>query len=260
MKSVVIILIGVFAAIGAFAQNKGENIDVVFLKNGKHHAGEIIIYEQGEELLLKEEDGTRIRIPDSKILKILQGLSRDELASMVEENAPPPELLEVRTSGLYNNTMLSFAIGEGGESSLALGAGLSTVLGYQFKPFLGVGLGIGIDNYARRGETLYPIFAEVRGFIPSKKKPNTYYLVFAGGYGMAFKRESIGVREAQGGYMLHPSIGYRTATREGVDVNVDIGVKWQKAEFQHDLFNGDVRVRDLVFQRFTIRVGLTLWK
>ena len=259
MKRVLFIFIWLFTAIGAFAQNTGKTVDVVFLKNGERQVGEIIIYEQGEELVLKNQDGERIRIPDSEILKILQSVSLGELPE-VEEKVPVKTEFKPHTSGIYNHTMLSFAIGEGDGNALALGAGLSTSVGYQFKPSLGFGVGIALDNYARRGETIYPVFAEVRGFFPFKKKPDTYTFSLAGGYGLAFKRESIGVREAKGGYMIHPTIGYRTPTRDGVDVNIDIGAKFQKAEFQHALHNGDIKIRDLLFQRLTIRVGLTLWK
>lgn len=259
MRSVFIIFTCLFMAVSsASAQNKKKTVDVVYLKDGTSHTGEIIIYEQGQELVLETQDGERITISDGDILRIVQGTTVEEVS---EAKAPTePVTYEARTSGVYNNTMLSFALGKGDGDALALGAGISTVVGYQIKPALGIGLGIGLDNYARRGETIYPVFAEVRAFLPSKKKPHTYHVSLAGGYGFAFARERIGVREAKGGYMIHPTIGYRTPTREGVDVNIDIGAKFQKAEFQKDLFNGDIRVRDLVFQRLTIRVGLTLWK
>lgn len=260
MKPATIIFIWLFATIGAFAQTAGETVDVVFLKNGTRQIGEIIIYEQGEELRLKTKDGEQITIADSDIMKIMQGVTQEELADVIKLPQPEPVEYAARSKGFYNNTMLAFALGQGDGDALSLGAGLSTSLGFQIKPSFGIGVGIGLDNYARRGETIYPVFAEVRGFLPVGKKKHSYYYSLAGGYGMAFKRESIGVKQAEGGYMIHPSIGFRTPTREGVDVNVDIGAKFQKASFQHDLFNGDIKVRDLVFQRLTIRVGLTLWK
>lgn len=256
-KKLVTLLIGLFAAIGAFAQT--ETVDVVFLKNGKRHIGEILSYEQGEQLVLLDHDGERINIRDSKILKILQGVTVEEAGTAEEELKVKP-VLDPKVKGFYNTTMLSFAMGNGNTNTLALGAGLSNVVSYQLKPHLGVGLGIGLDNYARRGETLYPVFLELKSYLPLKKRPWAYYVSMQGGYGMAFKRESTGVSEAEGGYMVHPAIGYRTATRDGVDVNIDLGVKLQKASFTHDLFNGDVQVRNLVFRRLAIRVGLSLWK
>lgn len=259
MRPVFIIFIWLFAALASFAQEQEKTVDVVFLKNGTRKIGEIQSYEQGKELVLLDGDGDRIRIPDDRILKILQGVTLAEANAESADTGLPPQVFKLHTKGFYNTTLLAFAIGNGGTNSLALGAGLSSVVGYQVRPSLGIGLGIGLDNYARRGETIYPVFAEVRTFLPLIKKPNAYYLNLAGGYGLAFKRESIGVVQAKGGYMLHPAIGYRTATREAVEVNLDLGMKFQKAEFQHNEFNGDVRVRDLVFQRITLRVGLTIW-
>lgn len=259
MKPATIIFLWIFSIVGAFAQNSEETFDVVFLKNGKRHVGHITAYEKGDNLQLETKQGNEITIDDSDILKIMQGINEEELDAAIRSTAAS-QVFEGRKSGIYNTTMLAFALGQGDGNALSLGAGLSTAFGYQFSPAFGFGVGIGLDNYARRGETVYPIFAEVRGFLPFGKKEHSYYYSLAGGYGMAFKRESIGVREAEGGYMVHPTIGFRTPTREGVDVNVDIGVKLQKASFQHDLFNGDIKVRDLVFQRLTIRVGLTLWK
>ena len=164
-----------------------------------------------------------------------------------------------KSRGIYNTTMLSFAMGSGTENGLALGAGLSNVTGFQTKT-IGIGIGIGVDNYARRGETVYPIFAELRGFIPSKNKQGNYYLSAAGGYGLAFKREKIDITNAEGGYMIHPAFGYRVATADGMDVNVDLGIKFQKAKFSRDLFNGDIETRDILYRRIVVRIGLTLWK
>ena len=132
-------------------------------------------------------------------------------------------------------------------------------MGYQFGPLLGIGVGAGLDNYARRGETIYPVFLDLRAYLPFTPKPNHYYIALNGGYGFAFAREKIGINEADGGYMVHGAIGYRTTTREGVDVNIDAGAKFQKAGFSRDLFNGDIEVRNLVFKRFTVRVGIALW-
>ena len=120
-------------------------------------------------------------------------------------------------------------------------------------------MGVGLDNYARRGETIYPVFLDVRGYLPIFKKENAYYYAVNIGYGFAFPRENISINDAEGGVLVHGAVGYRTTTQEGVDINIDIGAKFQEASFSRDLFNGDVEIRDLVFQRLAIRVGIALW-
>ncbi|MEZ4957516.1 MAG: hypothetical protein R2825_28415 [Saprospiraceae bacterium] len=261
MKPVFISLIYLLLAFNTFAQKNNKTSDIVLLKNGDRLSGEITEYIQGEKLILKRSDDTEITILAEEIQQIIQELADENENALPAEDFKPKSnaYIKPKTNGLYNITQLSFAMGSGSEPGLALGAGISTIVGYQLKPILGLGLGIGLDNYARRGETIYPVFVDVRSYLPISKKPHSYYISLAGGYGFAFARESIGINSAKGGYMAHAAIGYRTTTKEGVDVNVDIGVKNQKATFSRDLFNGDIERRDLTFQRLIVRVGIALW-
>ena len=259
MKPVFFSLILLCCTLSLYAQNSESTRDVVVLNNGDRLTGEIIEYTQGQKLTLKKEDGSEITILEEGIKQIIQGVpsnNQDESDSL-----PPTPVIPIapQTKGFYNVTQLSFAMGSGDEDGLALGAGISTIFGKQFSPLLGLGLGVGLDNYARRGETIYPVFIDVRSYLPIGKKPYSYYVSLNGGYGFAFAREDIGIQEAQGGILAHGAIGYRTTTKEGVDVNIDLGAKFQEASFSRDLFNGDIEVRDLVFKRLTIRVGITLW-
>ncbi|MEO1258013.1 MAG: hypothetical protein AAFZ15_04420 [Bacteroidota bacterium] len=258
MKPVFFSLILLCLSLSAYAQNSNSTEDVVVLKNGDRLNGEIVDYVQGQKLTLKTSDGTEVTILDEGIDQILQQTPENETEETLLDSAPVI-LIEPQTKGIYNVTQLSFAMGSGDEDGLALGAGLSTIFGKQFSPLFGLGLGVGLDNYARRGETIYPVFIDVRSYLPIGKKPFSYYATLNGGYGFAFKRESIGIREASGGILVHGAVGYRTTTKEGVDVNIDLGAKFQEASFSRDLFNGDIEVRELVFKRITIRVGITLW-
>ena len=103
-----------------------------------------------------------------------------------------------------------------------------------------------------------PIYLEFK-YLPLKNRKE-FYLVGSAGYGFAFKREQFGIIEAQGGYMLHPAVGYRAGTSDGTNVTIDIGMKFQDAFFKERLENNDLEFRDIVFKRVVIRVGLTLWK
>ena len=260
MKPALISLIFICIACSVFAQ-KTQTSDVIILKNGDRLSGQLLQYKQNEEAILKLADGTEITIKDNEIERIIQEVVTDEKNHKASESLEPePKVyIKPKSKGMYNITQLSFAMGSGNEEGLALGAGISTILGYQIKPMVGIGLGIGLDNYARRGETIYPVFVDVRSYLPFSKKPYAYYIALNGGYGFAFARESIGINAAEGGYMAHAAIGYRTTTKEGVDVNLDIGAKFQKANFSRDLFNGDIEVRNLTFQRLVVRVGIALW-
>ncbi len=257
MKPALISFLLICFAFPLFSQS--SSVDVVILKNGNRLEGEIIQYEQHVKLILKQDGGGEIEIKDENIEQIIQGVKRGENPPNTIFKSKKKTYPKTRNSGTYFISQLAFAMGRSDEDGLALGAGTAFIAGKQFKPGFGVGVGIGLDNYARRGETIYPAFLDLRSYLPFKTKSGSYYATLNVGYGFAFARKSIGINEAEGGYLIHPAIGFRTTTKEGVDVNIDAGMKLQKASFSRDLFTGDVEVRDLTFQRFAVRVGITLW-
>ena len=261
MRPVFILFVFLCTPYFAFSQKQAKTKDVIVMKNGDRLTGQITQYKQGEKVILKRPDGTELTILDAEVEQIIQEVMDEEVKfEKAKDFSPPPKVyIKPMAKGLYNITQLSFAMGSGNEDGLALGAGISTIMGYQIAPLFGIGIGAGLDNYARRGETIYPVFLDVRSYLPIFSKPNHYYVAINGGYGFAFARENIGINEAEGGLLVQGAIGYRTTTQEGVDVNIDAGVKFQEARFSRDLFNGDIEVRDLVFKRFTVRVGIGLW-
>ena len=242
------------------ASAQGQRVDVVTMKDGKTLTGKIMQYSPGSILRLEQPDGTMVELSDDDIAKIQQGIepSKDEdKRASAKKSALAPT---AKTHGLYATSMLSFAAGNSDAGGLLLGAGFSQAFGYQLNQYLGVGFGFGIDNYSRRGETVYPIFGEVRSFLPSKKTSGNFYAMAAGGYSLAFPRKSLDITKANGGVVGHMAIGYRAVTAEGIDIYVDIGPKFQHAHFERRLYNGDVETRSVDFRRIVLRVGLGLWK
>ncbi|MBK9015091.1 MAG: hypothetical protein IPM82_14045 [Saprospiraceae bacterium] len=242
------------------ASAQAPSKDVVTMKDGKILTGKILQYSPGHTLRLEQSDGQIMELLDADIAKIQQGI---ELPTDEKRQLPtkkPASLPKAKTHGLYTASMLSFAAGNSGGEGLSLGAGFSQVFGYQLNQFLGVGAGFGIDNYSRRGETVYPLFGEVRSFLPSKKKSGNFYALAAGGYSLAFARKRLEITKAEGGPMGHLAIGYRDRTIEGLDINLDIGPKFQRASFNRTLHNGDLEERKIDFRRIFIRVGIGFWK
>ncbi len=240
----------------AYAQKKAE--DVVYMKNGDTYKGEIVRYVQGDKMQFRQTDGNEIELMEKDIRKIVQGTEYEAVVegstAVASKNTP----VKLRTKGIYNTTSLLFALGSSDANGIALGAGLGNVTGYMLATWLGAGIGIGVDNYARRGETIYPVFGELRTYFPSKTT-RSFYTTLAGGYGFAFKRESLDIVEAEGGLLIYPAIGIRLSSLEGLDVNIDFGFKYQEATFTRQLSGGDVELRNLTYQRFVLRAGLTLW-
>lgn len=273
-RSLIFSLLFICCSFLSFGQISSQ--DVIYLKNGSVFKGKIIKYEQGKDLTLKIDGDQTIIIADSDIKRIVQAdistLDEDieDATSEIEETDGLSSIkkkekvaYEYKTAGWYNTTYIAFFAGndgndDTGNGNFKLGSGLHNVTGKQLSPLVGIGLGIGLDNYSRRGETILPVFVEFKGF-PIAKNRQFYYVVSAG-YGFAFKRESFGITDATGGYMFHPALGIRLGTPDGTNVNIDLGLKMQKAFFREQLLDGDIDERDIVFQRISLRVGLTLWK
>ncbi|MCR9287511.1 MAG: hypothetical protein NXI23_09035 [Bacteroidetes bacterium] len=248
----------IFALSTVVAQTDGlmKVLDEIHLKNGSTFKGEIVSYKRGKIMKIKLQTGQEIEIQDSEIQKIVQGIRvNEENIELTPKEAKKPIVL--RTSGVYNTTYTSFASGNNRFDQFTLGAGVHNVTGMHWTPKIGVGIGIGLDNYSRRGETILPIYAEFK-FIPIEKAKELF-LVASAGWGFAFKREQFGIIDAKGGYMFHPAIGYRAGTSDGTNVVIDLGIKFQDAFFKEELPNNDLEFRDIVFKRVVIRVGLTLW-
>jgi hypothetical protein len=260
-ENTLIVLLMLFVAVApfqVFAQK--STIDIVTMKDGRVLKGEILQYSPGETLVFQPSDGQKMELADSDVAKIQQGMEMDAAAIKQLPTNKTKGLPTAKTHGLYANSMLSFAVGSSGDEGLSLGAGFSEVVGYQLNKVLGLGVGFGIDNYSRRGETVYPIFAEVRALLPSEKSSGNFYALAGGGYSLGFPRKSLDINKAEGGPMGYFALGYRAATIEGVDIYLDLGAKFQEAHFIRTLYNGDVEVRDINFRRIVIRVGIGLWK
>lgn len=242
------------------ANAQKSSVDIVTMKDGKTITGKIMQYSPGSIVRIEQADGTLVEVSDSDVAKIQQGVERSaaELKSLPSSQNVPPT--SSKTIGMYTASMLSFAAGNSDSEGLSLGAGFSQVFGYQFNRHLGLGAGFGIDNYSRRGETVYPLFGELRSFLPSKKGNGNFYGIAAAGYSLAFSRKQLDITEAEGGFVGHVAFGYRASTVEGLDIYLDIGPKFQHAHFERKLYNGDIEVRDVDFRRIVMRVGIGLWK
>lgn len=246
------------AAAPGIAWAQQRTADKIFMQDGKAYEGKIAHYVQGEKLLLRQADSTLLELRDNEIRKIVQGTAHLGEAVEPTQAAAQAGDGDLHTKGLFNTTTFSFAIGNNSPDGLVLGAGVGNVTGYQFASWLGIGVGIGVDNYASSGETVFPLFGELRSYLPSKKQYG-FYLSAAGGYGFAFKRESLDITKASGGPMFHPAFGIRIGTTEGLDLNIDLGFKYQEASYTRNLFNNDTQTRNLTYQRVVLRAGMTLW-
>ncbi len=240
---------------GLFAQEL-QRLDYLYLEDGSLLKGKVIEYNRGEKIIFEMSNGEQVEFLDEQISKVVQGVTgpvieRDKSGEV--KRSPKPYEFEER--GWYNVTYFTSYGGKTSEE-VFIGIGLLNVTGYQFKRMFGVGLGTGIDIYSLEGgETIYPLFAEARGYF-LKKNVSPYYAVSAG-YGFAFKDKNQELAKARGGFLFHPCIGLRLGGVQSTNMVVDFGYKFQKAYFERRFVsNGDIEERDILYKRFTIRFGL----
>lgn len=241
--------------------NKEELTDVVYLKDGSVLKGLIVNYEQGATLNFRLQNGEEIVIIDSEIARIVQDVrepkanSYDELINGKTKAKPKDQTYNFKERGFYNATMLGSLNTRSG-NEFKMGLSFHNVSGFQFSRWLGIGLGVGIETYGTDDdEVIYPLFAEFRGYL--NKKIKAPYYTLGAGYGFMATNKKEFITEARGGWMLHPAIGLRFSGKKHSNLTADIGYKFQKAYFRRDFtFNGDIEIRDVLYQRLIIRVGL----
>ncbi len=99
---------------------------------------------------------------------------------------------------------------------------------------------------------VFPIFAEVRGyFLP---QPVTPYYSLRAGYGVVFKNEEVGLIDGVGGYMINPAVGWRLSAKKGMNMTLDLGLKFQKAAFE-TFQQSELALTELTYKRLHVRLG-----
>jgi len=236
--------------------------DVVHLKDGSVLKGLIVNYQQGGALTFQLQNGETITIQDVEIARIVQDVrepkagSYDELMNKKAKVKPKePQVYAFKERGFYNAMMLG-SLNTRAANEFRMGLSFHNVSGFQFSRWFGIGLGLGVETYGTDDdEVIYPVFAEFRGYL-SKKIKAPYYTLGAG-YGFMATNEKEFITEAEGGWMIHPAVGIRFSAKKNTNLMADIGYKFQKAHFRREFsFSGDIEVRNVLYQRLIIRVGL----
>lgn len=224
--------------------------DVIYLKNGSEFRGELLEYE-ADYVKLRALGGRELTFQHKQIKKIVQ----EPIKGKWKERKP----YEFKEQGVYKAIFGSITAGTfAWNDEFASGLGFKGVVGYQWNRWFGAGLGLGIENYyLNHGETVYPLFAEVRGYL-SKENVAPYYSV-SGGYSFTIKNEEAGISEASGGYLIHPAFGLRLGGSSKTNFTVDAGIQFQKARFvrSFNVWRGpETQENRMLYQRLTIRLGM----
>lgn len=236
-----------FLLIIGFSANAQTYQKVVFLKNGNILKGQI--FEEDETTLKVEIIGGSVFV-----------VKKSDIIKMGEEKVPKQfrgkKDFVIKTKGYYHTFNVGFLSGLNQWEELILGTSLQYTFGYQYNRWLGIGVGVGLDNYFfYENENIYPIYLEARGYL-SKKPFSPYYSVQAG-YGIAAVLEDnfLGMLDAKGGLYFHPKIGLRFPSRSNVAFTFEVGFNLQNTVYSFDNWRGRYE-DDLSFQRTSVRFGV----
>ena len=282
MKRIWFFLLFACLSVVVKAQHDGVDLDKIttkiYLKNGSVITGKVISYRQGGDLII-DVSGHRLTLHENEVERLVQVLPKGEekkatkpavkkhtshkkYASKHKKSAHKKKSkpIKLRESGLFFHYDGLINSSKDQKDNLMMGVGVSAAGGYQFNRYFGVGAGVGFDRYARkRKEKIIPVFAEIKSYPFGKKK--FLELSIAGGYGFALAINDK-IEEAEGGWMLYPSVGVRFPSSDGKsDILLSIGYKFQKATFTYrQSTHSDILIFHQFYRRFTISLGMMLWK
>jgi len=225
--------------------------DVLYLKDGSVLRGSLAYYIQGREIVFILSTGDTLRYPERKIRRFVQGG-----AVLSGRPVKPARRYEFREEGLYFTFGLGLGVGRTSGSDNTVAPQASASAGYQLNRWLGVGAGFGVDAYQPdRGEVIYPLFGEARGYLTDKRQAPYYALRL--GYGLAFAEEENRILEAQGGWFFQPLLGIRWGASAGVNFLTSVGLQFQGAEFTRQNGGpGEVRIDKKTYKRMHFGLGI----
>ena len=249
MKKLIILSLAFFFMYGLSAQEKATHYDVIYLKDGSEFRGALLEY-QPTYVTIKALGGKELRFEKDQIAKVVQ-------EPIIVGKAKKPYLFKER--GVYKALLFSVTPGTAAwNDDFAKGYGGKAVVGYQWNRWIGTGLGVGIENYyPGQGETVYPVFLELRGYL--KEDNIAPYYTFSGGYAFTIVDEESRIIESKGGTLIHPAIGVRFGASDKANFTMDIGVQLQKATFGRGANGwGGLETVDyqMYYKRLAIRMGL----
>lgn len=188
--------------------------EVVYLKNGSIVRGVIIEQIPNKSLKIQTADGSIFAYQMDEVDKI----TKEAAISRFYRNGGGRFNFDDggRSAGYRGFVDLGYTVGTGvyGEDRIEV----STSHGYQFNPYIYLGLGAGVHYYFGSEIFEIPIFAHVRSeFLKNSISP---FVDFKIGYS---------VFDATGFYMT-PSVGCRFAIGEKNGISAGIGYTMQKAE------------------------------
>lgn len=243
--------------------------DVVRLNDGAVFSGFIVDYRKDGSVVLAT-DGRQLQVIDKTAIYRIeyekQAGSRQPAVAGAKRSKPVPE------KGWLSTLYMGMSMAEGNTNGqvfidpfnpfvinnrrTAWGYHVGYVLLRQSKKVVGYGGGISYDAYdPARGESMINLMGRSR-YLYNRRHLAWYGLLDAG-YGLGLRNANQQVTAAGSGWLLHPAIGVRLGAKADYNFTFDLGYRFQAASFTQRLpFSGDVEIRELTYQRLSLRAGI----
>jgi hypothetical protein len=222
------------------AQKKGWQ-DVVYLKNGSIIRGELIADPAGGTVKIETVGRNLLVFQDAEVEKVTRELARAAFKYPF-------------TTGYLNMTEVGLSVGnsyrqnEGRKEDITL----QTFNGYQFAPYLALGLTAGVDAYSRI--TLLPVGLGLRGDL-TKTRIRPYYGLDAG-YALDWLNNPRQTGNRQGGFFWSPGLGLKFSSRRNHAFLINLAYRQQTTSLETPFGNG-TSVTENRFNRVLFRTGMS---
>jgi len=225
----------VCSTIVSFAQ---QMEDAVYLKNGSIIKGIVIEEIPNESLKIQTRDGSIFVYKMNEVEKITKQVVTKKYGrgsyNLYGDNSD----YDLKTGfKFFTEIGYTFGNNEGGRAELL------TAAGCQINPYLFVGGGVGLNYYTASDGDAYvvPIFADLRGYIPTGSAVHPY-IDLKPGYGV-----NTSGGDTDGGFYINTTVGIEIK-------HFTIGIGYASQSFSIDSYYGSGSISS---GGFTARVGLT---
>lgn len=248
-------------------KSKYKTKDAIYLTHQNHYIiGSIVENHPDSLVVIQLKNGRLLHIGSNRIAEIKK-VQVNRRGRVIRPKKPKPKreyLSKFREQGWYR--YLGGALNRGyvahWNEDAVYGFDLNVSGGYQFNRLLGVGMGVGSHYYYGRGQGVFPIFTEVRGYF-SPKAISSYYNVGLG-WGFTGRDQSKDIQQAQGGIFFHPALGIRLGGSDMVNFIFDLGVKIQRINYNTTDWGAPrvpgeespLHVNRVRYTRLTLRAGM----
>lgn len=236
--------------------SKPDCHDALHLAGGNKLIGQITAVKPGDTLVFQAWSGTIFEIPRKEVIRIVQKCREKRGV------ARGPRVYSFKENGWYHHTRGSVLVGQAYYGGNNIGVQVQHSSGWMFSRLLGAGLGTGIEQFDPGGSdaAVYPIFAELRGYL--QPKPLTLFYNLGAGWG--FAGQSSGERGGytdswRGGWLAQGEIGYRIGNHFTIHGGIRLQRKYRDWTSNNWWGPSDERGTDrILHQRFILGLGLLL--